>query len=340
MAADMSADIHHKLDPDLKKLVSNVAKKLKKFKVGPRHLMGAAAGVAGLTGAASLGSSIGKGVGEKLTGSGHAKHAFWTGFGKRASEDSGLPGGKATTYLRRGAYTGAGATAGAAGALAILFPLAHTSTVAEKLLLPGIAAGAGLGGFLGYREAKAQEAAEGNEKKAEVSKEDLKKTLRKHEERETPAQERAESREEQKVEERAGMHEKKALMQTRRSEDLATAATSVLPLGTTLHTLAKDGKGGDSGKEWLARLVGAGAGGAGGLLLARLLGPKHLNHKNISKAINRQVALGTLGTAGGEVVANRMIHSGKYDDSGKLKEEYGGRHEKSAFMQGFYARMG
>lgn len=132
VAADMGVDIKHTLDPDLKRAVSRAAKKLSKMKVGPRHLMGAAAGVAGLTGAASLGSSIGKGLGEKITSSGHAKTAFMRGFYKAA----------------------------------------------------------------------------------EVSKEDLKATLRKHEERETPEQERAESAEEQRIEREAGVepksHEKKA----------------------------------------------------------------------------------------------------------------------------------
>lgn len=49
-------------------------------------------------------------------------------------------------------------------------------------------------------------------KTAEVSKAELKRVLQKHEDRETPAQEAAESKEEQRIEEQAGMHEKKAFL--------------------------------------------------------------------------------------------------------------------------------
>jgi hypothetical protein len=47
-------------------------------------------------------------------------------------------------------------------------------------------------------------------KQAEVSKKELIHTLKKHEERETPAQEAAESEEEQRIERAAGVHEKQA----------------------------------------------------------------------------------------------------------------------------------
>lgn len=50
----------------------------------------------------------------------------------------------------------------------------------------------------------------GFEKRAEATKEDLARVLKKHEERETPAQEAAESEDEQRVEREAGLHEKKA----------------------------------------------------------------------------------------------------------------------------------
>jgi hypothetical protein len=42
---------------------------------------------------------------------------------------------------------------------------------------------------------------------SDVSKADLRKLLEKHEERETEDQEKAESKEEQRLEERAGLHE-------------------------------------------------------------------------------------------------------------------------------------
>jgi hypothetical protein len=84
MAADMGVDINHSLDPELKKAIKGLVQKLKKFKITPGHVAGGLAGVAGLSGAASLGSAIGRGLGEKVTRSGHAKHAFWTGFVKAA----------------------------------------------------------------------------------------------------------------------------------------------------------------------------------------------------------------------------------------------------------------
>lgn len=77
--------------------------------------------------------------------------------------------------------------------------------------LMGGAIGAGLGGFAGHVLSKHGEANvkhfwNGFTKQAEeVSKEELKEVLKKHEERETPAQEKAESAKEQRIERAAGV---------------------------------------------------------------------------------------------------------------------------------------
>ena len=105
--------------------------------------------------------------------------------------------------------------------------------------------------------------------------------------------------------------EKRALMHKRKDEDLAVAGTSLIPLGSTTHTLAKSKKGGDRGKEWLARMAGSGAGGLVGAIpgiLAKKPGLSSLG--------------GLAGAAAGEVAASRMLHKHKYDAKGNLKPEY------------------
>jgi len=111
--------------------------------------------------------------------------------------------------------------------------------------------------------------------------------------------------------------EKRALQNTRLKEDLATAGTALLPFGTTLHTALKDKKSGDRGWEWGGRLLGGAVGASPGKAL--ITSSMHSNSKG--KLLGG--ALATLaGAAGGEVLANRLIHKGKYDAKGNLKAQY------------------
>ena len=106
--------------------------------------------------------------------------------------------------------------------------------------------------------------------------------------------------------------EKRALQDTRLKEDLVTAATSAVPLGTTLHTALKDKKGGNRGWEWSGRILGDYLGYAGGkALMHRMKAGRHLS-----------TAGGYAASAAAEVLANRLIHRGKYDAKGTLKARY------------------
>lgn len=109
--------------------------------------------------------------------------------------------------------------------------------------------------------------------------------------------------------------EKRALQDTRQREDLVTAGTALIPLGTTAHTALKSEKGKDSGKEWLSRL---GANMAGrfvvGLPVAAVTGGDYTS----------TILAAMAGGAGGEVLANRLVHADKYDEEGKLKKKYRG----------------
>lgn len=115
--------------------------------------------------------------------------------------------------------------------------------------------------------------------------------------------------------------EKEALQLSRGEEDLATGVTSILPLGTTLHTILKSEKGGDRGKEWLGRMGGSIAGGLGGGLVGVLPGLL-LNNPGLTQA-GGQVG-GIAGGVGGEILANRLVHKGKYDEAGVLKKKHRG----------------
>lgn len=105
--------------------------------------------------------------------------------------------------------------------------------------------------------------------------------------------------------------QKTALMHKRRDEDLAVAGTSIIPLGSTIHTLAKSKKGGNRGKEWLSRMGGAGAGAVLGSLPGLL-----------AKSPTLSSLGGLAGGAAGEVAASRLVHKHKYDSKGNLKPEY------------------
>jgi len=110
--------------------------------------------------------------------------------------------------------------------------------------------------------------------------------------------------------------EKRALQETRSMEDLSVGASALPPLGTTLHTAMKDKAGKDSGKEWLARIGGGIAGSAlGGVIGAAVSKGNPLG----------LYAGGWAGIVGGEILASRLVHSGKYDEKGRLKAEYGGK---------------
>jgi hypothetical protein len=127
--------------------------------------------------------------------------------------------------------------------------------------------------------------------------------------------------------------EKQALMQTRHNEDVATALSAALPMGTTLHTALKDDQGGDRFHEWAGRMAGNIVGSLPGVAMAVA---SHGDVHDLNRIVHTgrgtmkgNTALGLLlaaaGAIGGEVVANRMVHEGKYDDSGKLKKQFGGR---------------
>ena len=112
--------------------------------------------------------------------------------------------------------------------------------------------------------------------------------------------------------------EKRALQETRPMEDLAVGASALAPLGTTLHTALKDKAGKNSGTEWLARIGGAIAGSAlGGVIGAAVSKGNPLGH----------YVGGLAGVAGGEILASRLVHSGKYDEKGRLKAEHGGKQD-------------
>jgi len=124
--------------------------------------------------------------------------------------------------------------------------------------------------------------------------------------------------------------EKRALQETRSMEDLSVGASTLIPLGTTLHTALKDKAGKDSGTEWLARMGGAIAGGALGGAIGRKIfkaKPRSLS-KDLDVLFGKtlgQIAGSVAGVAGGEILASRLVHSGKYDKKGRLKAEYGGK---------------
>jgi hypothetical protein len=111
--------------------------------------------------------------------------------------------------------------------------------------------------------------------------------------------------------------EKRALQNTRLKEDLATAGTSLLPFGTTLHTALKDKKSGDRGWEWGGRILGGGVGAIPGKSLIQ-----HGMHSNSKGKVLGGVLATLAGGIGGEVLANRLIHKGKYDAKGNLKAQY------------------
>ena len=126
--------------------------------------------------------------------------------------------------------------------------------------------------------------------------------------------------------------EKKALQDTLDKETLVTGLTGYLPLGTTLHTLLKDEKGGDRGKEWLARIgasLGGGIlGGIAGLGAGSMLGKSFEDSLDIAR-------LGVMGGAlGAEMGVPHILHRHKYDKEGKLLPEYGG-HERDKVAYGY-----
>lgn len=97
-------------------------------------------------------------------------------------------------------------------------------------------------------------------------------------------------------------------MDSRLKEDAAVAATSALPLGTTIHALSSSGK--NKGKEWLSRMGGNILGGAAGGFAGGALSKGH--------PIAR-IGGALLGGAAGEVGASRLVHSDKYDSKGRLR---------------------
>ena len=125
--------------------------------------------------------------------------------------------------------------------------------------------------------------------------------------------------------------EKRALQETRSMEDLSVGASTLIPLGTTLHVALKDKAGKDSGTEWLARMGGTIAGSAlGGVIGGKIYKGKRFGGLNevltfyTGKTLG-QTAGAMAGAAGGEILASRLVHSGKYDEKGRLKAEYGGK---------------
>ncbi len=114
--------------------------------------------------------------------------------------------------------------------------------------------------------------------------------------------------------------EKKALQDTRTKELAATAVSSLVPFGTTLHTGFKDPKGKDRGTEFLSRIllgkIGAGAGKIIGEGVGAIFG-------GASSDVEAGLLLGgALGRVIGEMGANTLVHGKKYDKNGKLKAQY------------------
>lgn len=116
--------------------------------------------------------------------------------------------------------------------------------------------------------------------------------------------------------------EKQALQDTRRQENLAVGVTSILPLGTTLHTALKDPGGGDRGKEWVARMGGA----IGGSMLGALAGDYLTGGRGAVFGAN-------VGKVTGEILASNLVHKGKYDARGNLKEQYRRKGPKESSKQ-------
>lgn len=107
-------------------------------------------------------------------------------------------------------------------------------------------------------------------KNADVSKEELRTELKKHEARETPAQEKAESAKEQEIERRAGV-EKKAFF-TGFEKDAGLGVTSAIGagVGAVGNVLRGSGPNGERGGVVRRALTGAAVGGglaAGGHML-------------------------------------------------------------------------
>jgi hypothetical protein len=105
--------------------------------------------------------------------------------------------------------------------------------------------------------------------------------------------------------------EKTSLYDTRGEENRAVAATSVLPFGTTLHTMMGSGRDKDRGLEWLVRILGAGVGAGLGASPGMLAG-----------SIPMELVGGTLGGVLGEIAGSNLVHRDKYDRHGFLLRKY------------------
>ena len=110
--------------------------------------------------------------------------------------------------------------------------------------------------------------------------------------------------------------EKRALQDTRLKEDIATGLTSIIPFGSTAHTLTKKVRGDkDTGIEWLSRM----GGNIGAQTLAMSLMKQGPFGRLPTKASS---AAALVGIPASEILANRWIHGHKYDEKGKLKKKY------------------